>query len=418
MQYGEEVDVADWFSGFCTVFKVEDILQADEKSSPPKKQKRGRARGSKTVHQVNATSSRSDECLEQGRQEAINCLLFVTRVLLVLANNAIHENLTCIWGKSLLLQFSERVDCSSSCHCPHQVSGLQTMLIKCWKPFIDCSWDPAKLNRMLTPPVYVLSSSHLFKKYCCLIYRMCLLCSCCFACCDAFEALTLSCLSCSYTRSSFPRYWAPSKVSSWTPFLQSDCFQDKKEFVPPPRKAAGKSANCSAKQNSARTGGHEEEDADKASSLALAEAVKEQHYTSSLEELVSRFTQATNELQLMGIVRGGARKRKGNMAQRMVWATHIESVAKTWPLGKFWLTAFNRQPEKNPFGLVVLSDSGSLHNSIELVPSETKATILMIMSVESNIPQEVGVVIACPYRIHKQAQGPLESKLLASEEPV
>ena len=41
----------------------------------------------------------------------------------------------------------------------------------------------------------------------------------------------------------------------------------------------------------------------------------------SVKELASRFTQATNELQLMGIVRAATSKRRGSFAQRLVWGT-------------------------------------------------------------------------------------------------
>lgn len=46
-----------------------------------------------------------------------------------------------------------------------------------------------------------------------------------------------------------------------------------------------------------------------------------QQFTLPLEDLVSRFTQATNELQLLGIVKADVRKKKGRFAQRLVWAT-------------------------------------------------------------------------------------------------
>ena len=53
VQYGEEVDVADWFAGFCMIFTAERVTQArEEEQSPPKKARRGRARGSKKVFQV------------------------------------------------------------------------------------------------------------------------------------------------------------------------------------------------------------------------------------------------------------------------------------------------------------------------------------------------------------------------------
>lgn len=39
-----------------------------------------------------------------------------------------------------------------------------------------------------------------------------------------------------------------------------------------------------------------------------------------LTELVSRFTLATNELQLMGIVKPADRKKRGAFARRLVWA--------------------------------------------------------------------------------------------------
>ena len=54
MQYGEEVDVADWFAGFCMIFTAESVTKAveEEEHSPPKKAKRGRPRGSKKVYQV------------------------------------------------------------------------------------------------------------------------------------------------------------------------------------------------------------------------------------------------------------------------------------------------------------------------------------------------------------------------------
>ena len=41
----------------------------------------------------------------------------------------------------------------------------------------------------------------------------------------------------------------------------------------------------------------------------------------SVKELASRFTQATNELQLMGIVKAATSKRRGSFAQRLVWGT-------------------------------------------------------------------------------------------------
>ena len=40
-----------------------------------------------------------------------------------------------------------------------------------------------------------------------------------------------------------------------------------------------------------------------------------------VQELASRFTQATNELQLMGIVKAATSKRRGSFAQRLVWGT-------------------------------------------------------------------------------------------------
>lgn len=54
LQYGEEVDVADWFASFCTVFSAEEVLQTgnEEEKSPAKKARRGRPRGSKKVFRV------------------------------------------------------------------------------------------------------------------------------------------------------------------------------------------------------------------------------------------------------------------------------------------------------------------------------------------------------------------------------
>ena len=56
LQYGEDVDVADWFNGFCIVHKAPQA--AAEKGnapgpSPPKKARRPKARGSRKVLQVN-----------------------------------------------------------------------------------------------------------------------------------------------------------------------------------------------------------------------------------------------------------------------------------------------------------------------------------------------------------------------------
>ena len=61
VQYGEEVDVADWFTGFCAVYQVGGLTQqpAEPVESPPKKAKRGRPRGSKKVFQVCSSSALS-----------------------------------------------------------------------------------------------------------------------------------------------------------------------------------------------------------------------------------------------------------------------------------------------------------------------------------------------------------------------
>ena len=56
-----------------------------------------------------------------------------------------------------------------------------------------------------------------------------------------------------------------------------------------------------------------------AKSVSLAD----QQYVMPLVDLVSRFTQATNELQLMGIVKADARKKRGKFAQRLTWATSV-----------------------------------------------------------------------------------------------
>ena len=40
-----------------------------------------------------------------------------------------------------------------------------------------------------------------------------------------------------------------------------------------------------------------------------------------VDELISRFTQATNELQLMGIVKAAPRKKIGQYAQRLVFGS-------------------------------------------------------------------------------------------------
>ena len=61
VQYGEEVDVADWFTGFCAVYQVGGLTQqpAEPGESPPKKAKRDRPRGSKKVFQVCSSISGS-----------------------------------------------------------------------------------------------------------------------------------------------------------------------------------------------------------------------------------------------------------------------------------------------------------------------------------------------------------------------
>ena len=52
-QYGEEVDVRDWFAGFCMMFTAENVTQArEEEQTPPKRARRGRPRGSRKVYQV------------------------------------------------------------------------------------------------------------------------------------------------------------------------------------------------------------------------------------------------------------------------------------------------------------------------------------------------------------------------------
>ena len=45
-----------------------------------------------------------------------------------------------------------------------------------------------------------------------------------------------------------------------------------------------------------------------------------------IDELISRFTQATNELQLMGIVKAVARKRTGNHVQRLIFGSGFDIV--------------------------------------------------------------------------------------------
>lgn len=41
MQYGEDVDVADWFAGFCTMYRGDGAEEPPQEASPPKKARRG-----------------------------------------------------------------------------------------------------------------------------------------------------------------------------------------------------------------------------------------------------------------------------------------------------------------------------------------------------------------------------------------
>lgn len=91
-------------------------------------------------------------------------------------------------------------------------------------------------------------------------------------------------------------------------------------------KVSGKIAKRSAKQfiDGQAKGNKQKEASGKEAPDAGLTAMTEQSYSIPLVELVSRFTQATNELQLMGIVKNAARRGKGNTAQRMVWAAHTD----------------------------------------------------------------------------------------------
>ena len=60
-----------------------------------------------------------------------------------------------------------------------------------------------------------------------------------------------------------------------------------------------------------------------ASKDADLEAASLKQFKLPMEDLVARFTQATNELQLMGLAKADARKKKGKFAQRLVWATGL-----------------------------------------------------------------------------------------------
>ena len=51
LQYGEAVDVADWFSGFCAIHGSSDDLPEEEPAAPTPKTKKRRGRPSKKVLQ-------------------------------------------------------------------------------------------------------------------------------------------------------------------------------------------------------------------------------------------------------------------------------------------------------------------------------------------------------------------------------
>lgn len=60
VQYGEDVDVADWFAGFSMVYQATPVVEEEEEDqpSPEKKGRRGKGRGSRKVLQVKLLNCR------------------------------------------------------------------------------------------------------------------------------------------------------------------------------------------------------------------------------------------------------------------------------------------------------------------------------------------------------------------------
>ena len=83
-------------------------------------------------------------------------------------------------------------------------------------------------------------------------------------------------------------------------------------------KAASKSATSQA--NSQRAGLVE---VGEATGNTGSKDIPGQQFKLPLEDLVARFTQATNELQVLGVVKADGRKKRGRFAQRLVWATGL-----------------------------------------------------------------------------------------------
>ena len=84
-------------------------------------------------------------------------------------------------------------------------------------------------------------------------------------------------------------------------------------------KAAAGSASCQAESQQQADPG----EGQLGNGRTGPEDIKVQQFKLPLEDLVARFTQATNELQLLGVVKADIRKKRGQYAQRLVWATAL-----------------------------------------------------------------------------------------------
>jgi hypothetical protein len=61
VQYGEDVDVADWFAGFSTVYEADQVVEeVEDEPSPAKKGRRGKGRGSRKIIQVQENFDKRD----------------------------------------------------------------------------------------------------------------------------------------------------------------------------------------------------------------------------------------------------------------------------------------------------------------------------------------------------------------------